>query len=917
MAGSSTDRSRTWIAWLLLMLGATLVRLPGVIAPVLDADEEWVGVAAVSALKGIIPPFIYGTPYQGSLGLLLQAAAMRVVGATPWTVRITPLLCSLLFIALTFLLGTRLFRDREVGWAVALMAAFPAGPFVDWSINARYYYSLVPVLGTLVLLLALAAWRDPGPSGRIRWLVTGLVGGVTFWTNYTGAAYCAAVGALLLIGDWRRAIRVGPCWLLPGFLLGSAPIWLYNLETHRLFVTPGGAGTDRFWAGGGQYLSNAQGFTKKLLAAAVGAAPADAAWHAVLIASLLLLGMAVILERSRRDRAAALVSLTFALLALPIVASTFGADPHMRYLFPMLSVVTLLLGAPYALLRRWSRALASGVTGAVVLLNVWSVGHAWSSVPETFQKERARWAADRQLAAHLHGLDLSTVYSDQRRLAFLGLAVSRPVEDWNVVAAEAVDSSSSVAFVQPGRQEGLEESLAALGARYAVDRVGPWWVYRSITVPSVAYDEIPPDRWSGSAEDSPDHVDLAFDRDIDTDWRGSQDQEIPGPGYTLDLGRPETVAMIVWIPDVIHHGASGLRVDVSLDGRDWRRRVEAPDYGFVYWSGTHPFMRPRRIRGEFRFPSTTATPVRFIRMAASQREVRFDWSVGELFVYRAAPTTPGPDPTSLDRVAALLVRRHPSKIYGDDWTLARLHVDSRGVLPVLPVNMFIDLHGRSDLYRRFQLDPAYGLRDRFAPGARTVAVFQQSRGDVPAFERLMREAGYSFRSETLGDYVVYSDFAAARVSGRALRAEGWTASASVRADAARLAIDGDRGSRWSTGRPQEPGDRFAVDLGRVERIGAVELDTADAPHESARRLELAVSVDGKQWRRPELTVLRTGKLAWVGFQALRRGVSGTWLRFPEVEARFLALTQTSHYPRPWSIQELRVYRHPDGLQTVP
>jgi len=897
------------------MLGATLVRLPGLIAPGSDADEQWVGIASVNVLKGIIPPFIYGTPYQGSLGLLLQAVVLQVVGVTPWTVRIAPLLCSLLFVALTFLLASRLFRDREVGWVAALMAAFPAGPFLDWSISARYYYSLVPVLGTLVLLLALAAWRDPGPTGRARWFVTGLVGGVSFWTNYTGIAYCAAVGALLLISDWRRAIRVGLRWILPGFLVGSAPIWLYNLETRRLFVTPGGAGTDRFWDDWRQYLSNVWGFTSRLLEALVGANLADAAWHAAFVAGLLVLGMAAILEQSRRERAAALVPLTFVLLALPIIASTFGADPHMRYLFPVFSVVPLLIGATYALIRGWSRALACGLAGAVILLNIWSASDAWSRVPAEFQTARAKWTADRQVVAHLRGLGLTTVYSRQRQLAFLGLVVSGPVQDWNVVASEAVDGSQSVAFAEPARQKDLEDSLTVLGARYQVDRVGPWWVYRSITVPPVAYEEVPPDRWSGVAEDSPEDVDLAFDRDIDTDWRGSQDRASPEPGYTLDLGQPETVAMIQWIPDVIHEGPSGLLVDVSLDGRSWRRLVEAPDYGLVYWSGAHPFMRPRRIRGEVRFPSTPPTPVRFIRLAPA-REVRFDWSMGELFVYRPAPATSGPDPAALGRVAVALGPRRLSKIYGDDWTVAWLHANSRGALPALPVNMFIDLHGRSDLYRKFQLDPPYGVRDRFAPASRTAVVLQQSSGAVPAFERLMRDSGYAFRTETFGDYVLYSDFAAPRFSGRPLPPEKWAAWASGRGGTARLAIDGDRSSRWSSGRPQQPGDWFALDLGRVEHIGAIELDTRDALHESPRRLELAVSVDGRQWLHPELTVLRTGRLAWLGVQALRRGVSGTWLRFPEVEARFLTLTQTGRYSRPWSIQELRVYRPPDGMHAA-
>src|SRR5262245_40534449 len=216
-----------------LLVGAAIVRIAGVLAPHLDDDEEWIGTAALNVLRGVFPPFIYGIPYQGSVGLFLHAVGIEVAGPTPWALKILPVLSGLAFVGLTLRLARRLF-DRETAWAAALVAAFPAAPLLELSLNARYYHALVPVLGSLVLLAGLAARERRGPAERAGWLVFGLLSGLAFWTSYDAVIYPAAVALLLAATDVRRARAVGP-WCILGFLLGSLPLWAYNLRAGVLF----------------------------------------------------------------------------------------------------------------------------------------------------------------------------------------------------------------------------------------------------------------------------------------------------------------------------------------------------------------------------------------------------------------------------------------------------------------------------------------------------------------------------------------------------------------------------------------------------------------------------------------------------------------------------------------------------------
>lgn len=114
-----------------------------------------------------------------------------------------------------------------------------------------------------------------------------------------------------------------------------------------------------------------------------------------------------------------------------------------------------------------------------------------------------------------------------------------------------------------------------------------------------------------------------------------------------------------------------------------------------------------------------------------------------------------------------------------------------------------------------------------------------------------------------------------------------------------VVLDNDPGTRWSTGRPMQPGDWFQVDLGAQRRIKGVWADMGEAPNDYARGYEATVSLDGEDWR----TVAS-------GHEEASRGLvqDAVWrVQFEPVEARFVRIAQTGSDQRSWwSVCELYV-----------
>jgi glucosylceramidase len=94
---------------------------------------------------------------------------------------------------------------------------------------------------------------------------------------------------------------------------------------------------------------------------------------------------------------------------------------------------------------------------------------------------------------------------------------------------------------------------------------------------------------------------------------------------------------------------------------------------------------------------------------------------------------------------------------------------------------------------------------------------------------------------------------------------------------------------------QQPGQYLQVDLGRVQTVRRVDLDTGADAGDHPRGYALFTSVDGAHWSdAPPAAGAGAGQL--------------TTIDIPATEARFLRVVQTATAPRGGSVADLRIYR---------
>ncbi|WP_029723401.1 discoidin domain-containing protein [Salinispora cortesiana] len=124
---------------------------------------------------------------------------------------------------------------------------------------------------------------------------------------------------------------------------------------------------------------------------------------------------------------------------------------------------------------------------------------------------------------------------------------------------------------------------------------------------------------------------------------------------------------------------------------------------------------------------------------------------------------------------------------------------------------------------------------------------------------------------------------------------GWSVTASTTGAgvSANQAVDGDPGTRWTTGAAQAAGEWYRVDLGAGSWFNHIMIDAgADSPGDQPRRFNVEISNDGSSWT-TIATGLGTGQV--------------TTVNVPITQARYLRLRLTGGTANWWSIAELRVF----------
>ena len=119
---------------------------------------------------------------------------------------------------------------------------------------------------------------------------------------------------------------------------------------------------------------------------------------------------------------------------------------------------------------------------------------------------------------------------------------------------------------------------------------------------------------------------------------------------------------------------------------------------------------------------------------------------------------------------------------------------------------------------------------------------------------------------------------------------GWKLSASHKAVDCGKAVDGNAGTRWSTGAPMKGGEWFMIELPAETDIAGVALDSQGNSPDHARKYKIELSSDGMQWNPPA---------------AEGSGATVTEIIFKApLKGRFVRITQTGGATNYWSINEL-------------
>ncbi len=892
---------------LLVLLAGAALRLALLRFPRLWYDEATTGIMGLTVLHGALPVYFYGQAFMGALDAYLAAPLYLLLGVSARTLELAAVLAGLVWIGLVARLAWDAFGPRAALLTAVILAA-PPDFALHWAHEARLHYPLAMGLGTLALLLALRVPALSPPRATAACAVLGGVLGLAFWTNFLSLVYFPAVGILLLRGGLSRARARQALAGVAAFVLGSLPHWLYGVP-HGTAVPPPGRriGLLDVW--------HHLGFVRRISWPILTGIPPGArdtvvgAILALALAGVYGLALAAALRAvwrgGPRERAASLALLLLVVANLGAAVGTQygrGLDDHdQKYLLPLYTALPILLGRWLAGLAGWA---AGSLVAALLLVHVAGAfqGELPNLAPPATSPQRFEVRVQRDAVAALAREGPRRLYSGDfgsRTLTFLSaerVVFSDHYQEIYPPYARAVDGAPAVGWFARRRSATFEANLDALGVRFDYRRVARLGgAYVDFRLPPEALRELDPGRLAVSASESPEAAPWMVDRDAQTLWRTARPQR-GGEWIQVDLGAPEPVALLRWLPGAMQEVPGGLTVETSLDGRAWARRLALPSYfGPLYWSAGRPMARVRGGRVELRLEPR---PARFVRVTQTGQSPLWPWSLREFFVY-AATGAPAPTPPAGDGVALARALRAAgaTRLYADAGWGSRVALADPQIWTV-PTNLWLNPYG--------YIGPVGMLLAPFRWTPETAVLLEPA--DAEGFASAARASGLGMTQATVDGLVLYAYAPPVPApAARALPAVALRVTASREPERAGLAVDGDPATRWATARHQTPGDWVRIDLAPARAVRGVRLWTA-YPTDSPRGLGLEGSEDGVGWRPLAAEVRREGAHRWGGIALLRDGVEAVRLDFAPVVLRALRLTLTRGDPIfDWSIHELAVY----------
>lgn len=626
---------------------------------VLDSDEAIVGLMArhINNGKGI-PVFYYGQHYMGSLEAVLAALSFKLFGTGSFTLKLVPLMFSLLLLWIVFELAREIW-NLEAARISLLLAAFAPSALIVWSAKARGGFIEILVIGGLALLLT------------VRWLknrdapVSGIIGiaaalGVGWWVNNQILYFMLPVGFAVLsrviyledayFFDKVRKLAALAGTGLSAFLLGSLPFWIYNFE-HNFASFSMFNGSTRH-----EMLQHFTGLFRVSLPILLGAKQfwseqdyfkgASAAMYLVygfVVMFMILIRLPEVLNlfRLKLDYEKPVELLFLFLLACAgiFVYSSFGwLVQAPRYLLPMYVAVFPLLGMAVEQMRQRLQYLPHVVLIAVLAMNIYSSYPGRRAIPGepfVYKGERVSRNHD-ELISWLDRKNIKWVRTNYwigYRLAFETeekvrfMVFQEPLQsriDSYQEEGFRCDIQSMPFVLTPLQGEIVERGLAKLGYEFQKEMLSGYVVLYDLKSP---YMDLRPLNvgMTATASEQPDKAQLGIDGNLKSRWPSAKPQT-KGMQYEVTFAEPRTIRGVAlclgeWASDF----PRGL--EIYARGQDGTESllISSEDYSAMIYL----FDSFTDCEDEFviTFPPITADKFRFVETGSHPV---LDWSIAEL-----------------------------------------------------------------------------------------------------------------------------------------------------------------------------------------------------------------------------------------------------------------------------------------------
>lgn len=627
-----------------------------------DSDEAMLGLMAKRVLLGEYPLMTWVQPHGGTLEAYLNAPMYLIFRTGKLTVRFLPLVFSILFLILSYLIGKEYF-GKEAGIITVSLAAIPP---VYLSIMGALGISMnFPALLGSAVIIYLAHRITFGRLSPLRKLflliIMGLTAGAAFWVHLI--LICAVISALLLffIADRLFFIRRNFWVLVLSFIIGSSPLWIHNFNT--------GFSTFRMVhsAGTAETLSKLKMCFSFTLPAAWGLylpTYIDCSyfiriWRGFSVpyagVCIILVALAIVTAvfrnktpETKMRRSGAAVLLFFFLLNIAVFARNSRSNScSTRYLTLTFIALLPVIGAGLAWVLKKSKIvfgliltflLAFNLAGNIMVMRAWArqgfpeehlclpekgelisflenenirhgYMHYWLSYPVTFMTDER--------------IKISPAYDER-----FGRYVHPYLKEVNEAARPAYIFHTGVGL----RAGWFEGELKRIGAGFRKKKVNSFTVFYDFKPPVSGTKPLEKDEFILDANCGKKNLPLAMDGDHTTRW-GTGSPQSPGMFFAVDTGKIHRVCgAVLYLGGFRHDFPRGYKVYVSVEGKDWKEVYNSPFVaGRPYWDGNKPrlYTGEERIRIVFK-----PVDVRWIKFVLTDSDPRMDWSITEFDILK-------------------------------------------------------------------------------------------------------------------------------------------------------------------------------------------------------------------------------------------------------------------------------------------